>query len=473
VVVGSGPNGLAAAITIAREKKAVLLLEAGETVGGGMRTRELTLPGFRHDVCSAIHPLALASPFFRSLDLAPYGLEWIHPPVPLAHPLDNDNAVLLERSIEDTARGLDRDGASYQQLFAPMVRNWVGLLGDLLKPLGPPAHPLQLIRFSLLALRSARSVVQSRFKDTRARALFAGNSCHSILPLERMSSGAFGLMMTMLGHAVGWPMARGGSQAIAEALASYFLSQGGEIALATRILSIDDLPKAAVTLFDVSPRDFARITGDRLPNNYRKRLETHCHGPGVFKVDWALDGPIPWNDKACLKAGTLHLGGTFQEIAAGEQEVWQGIPPGKPFVLLSQPSLFDQTRAPSGKHTAWAYCHVPNGCTKDMTTAIEDQVERFAPGFRDRIEATQTMSPARMEEYNANYIGGDIVGGVQDFRELFLRPFGRWVAYSTPAKGLYLCSSSMPPGGGVHGMCGHLASRKALREIFGFTSDKS
>jgi phytoene dehydrogenase-like protein len=462
VVVGSGPNGLAAAITMAREKRSVLLLEAGETVGGGTRTRELTLPGFHHDVCAAIHPLGLASPFFRSLDLATYGLEWIHPPIPLAHPLDNDEAVLLGRSIEDTARGLGNDGYPYRRLMGPLVQHWEGLVEDLLKPLGFPAHPLTSLPFSLKGILSARAVADQWFGEKRARALFAGNACHSILPLENISSGAFGLILSILGHAVGWPLARGGSQVLAEALASCLISLGGEIALNTRVSSIRDLPRSRAVFFDVSPLQMERIAGDRFPADYRRRLRRHRHGPGVFKIDWALDGPIPWKDSACLKVGTLHLGGTFEEIAASERQVWRGVAPKRPFVLLSQPSLFDATRAPEGMHTAWAYCHVPNGCNVDMTDAIENQVERFAPGFKGRIKAKHTMSPALMEEYNANYIGGDIVGGVQSFRRLFLRPLGRWEAYSTPVKDIYICSASMPPGGGVHGMCGHLAAKKAL-----------
>ena len=469
-MVGSGPNGLAAAITIARENRSVLLLEAGETIGGGTRTKDLTLPGFRHDVCAAIHPLALASPFLRSLDLASYGLEWIHPPVPLAHPLDNEKAILLHRSLETTAKGLGRDGNSYGRLMEPFVRDWDHLVHDLLRPLSLPAHPGTFIGFSLKGLQSARSVAEQWFKDRRAKALFAGNACHSILPLESMSSGAFGLMLSMLGHAVGWPMAKGGSQVIADALASHFLSLGGAIAVNTPVLSLSDLPTARATLFDISPRQLEQIAGNLFPAHYREQLKTHRHGSGVFKVDWALDGPIPWKDPYCLQAGTLHLGGTLEEAAASERLVWQGVVPERPFVLLSQPSLFDPTRAPFGMHTAWAYCHVPNSCTVDMTDAIEDQVDRFAPGFRDRIKAKHSMSPAHMEEYNANYIGGDIVGGIQSLRELFLRPLGRWQAYTTPVKDIYICSASMPPGGGVHGMCGHLAAKQALIKVLGSKS---
>jgi phytoene dehydrogenase-like protein len=465
VVVGSGPNGLAAAITLARMERSVLLIEGSETIGGGARTQELTLPGFHHDVCSAIHPLALASPFFRSLDLAAHGLEWIHPPVPVAHPLDNGRAVLLHRSIEMTAEGLGEDGDAYRRLIGPPVRNWEKLIRDLLRPLGVPRHPLALLRFGPLALRSAAGLARSRFSGQMARALFAGNACHSILPLERASTAAFGLMLSMLGHGVGWPIARGGSQAISNALASYLTSLGGTIRIGEPVSALDDLPKARTILFDVTPRQLDAIAGHRLPASYRKQLESHRYGSGVFKIDWALDAPIPWNDPACLRVGTLHIGGTLEEIAAGENAVGRGVVPERPFVLLSQPSLFDPGRAPKGMHTAWAYCHVPNGSSVDMTDAIEAQVGRFAGGFRDRIVARHVMSPADMEVYNPNYVGGDILGGTQGFRELFVRPLGRWRAYATPAKGLYICSSSMPPGGGVHGMCGYLAAKRALKDI--------
>lgn len=465
VVVGSGPNGLAAAITIAREGLSVLVLEAKDTVGGGTRTEELTLPHVLHDVCSAIHPLALASPFFRSLDLDAHGLEWIHPPVPLAHPLDNEPAVLLQRSLEATAQDLDQDANRYHRLIGPLVRNWDQLVPELLKPLGIPRNPFLLFRFGARAMRSSGRLAQSWFTGRRAQALFAGNSAHAIFPLQYPSSAGFGLMLCMSAHAVGWPIAKGGSRSIAEALSSYFLSLGGKIMVRRPVLSMRDLPSARAVLFDVTPRQLARIVGSAFPTGYLKRLRRHRYGSGVFKVDWAIDGPIPWQDHRCLKAGTLHLGGTLEEVANAELDVWRGVIPEKPFVLLSQPSLFDSTRAPQGQHTAWAYCHVPNGCTEDMTQRIETQVERFAPGFRSRVMARHTMSPSEMEAYNDNYIGGDIAGGVQSFRQLFVRPLGRWSAYSTPLRGLYMCSSSMPPGGGVHGMCGHLAANLALKEV--------
>jgi phytoene dehydrogenase-like protein len=465
VVVGSGPNGLAAAITIAQEGRSVLLLEAKDTIGGGTRTEELTLPGFRHDVCSAIHPLALTSPFFRSLDLGAHGLEWIHPPAPLAHPLDDGSAVLLERSLEATAEGLGQDADRYRRLIGPAVRDWDELIPDLLKPLRIPSNPFPLLRFGLHAMRSGVGLARAWFKGGKAQALFAGNSAHAIFPLQHPSSAGFGLMLSMSGHAVGWPIARGGSQAIADALASYFLSLGGEIRAESPVSSMSDLPAAKAILFDVTPKQLARIAGSILPPYYRERLERHHYGSGVFKVDWALNGPIPWKDPRCSQAGTLHLGGTLEEVAAAELDVWRGVLPEKPFVLMSQPSLFDSSRAPDGMHTAWGYCHVPNGCSVDMTHRIEAQVERFAPGFRSRVLAKHTMFPAEMEAYNANYVGGNITGGVQSFWQLFVRPLGRWGAYSTPVRGLYVCSSSMPPGAGVHGMCGHLAAKLALKEV--------
>ncbi len=466
IVVGSGPNGLAAGITLARARKSVLLIEAKNTVGGGTRTRGLTLPGFLHDVCAAVHPLALASPFFRSLDLEKHGLSWIHPPVQVAHPLDDQSAVLLHRSIDKTADELGSDAEAYRKLIGPSVEDWDKLMHDLLKPLGFPKYPRALLGFGPRAILSAVTLTRRWFAGIRARALFAGNSAHSIMPLDAASTAAFGLMLSILGHAVGWPLARGGSQTIADALASYLKSLGGTISVGTPVESYRDLPSSRVVLFDVTPRQLLRIAGSMFPEAYRHRLEQHRYGPGVFKVDWALDAPIPWRDPACLLAGTLHLGGTFEEIAESELLVSKGSVPHKPMVLLSQPTLFDPTRAPEGKHTAWAYCHVPNGCLTDMTARIENQIERFAPGFRDRIIARSVMSPRDMEEYNPNYVGGDIAGGMQRFRELFLAPLGRLRAYSTPVKGIYLCSSSMPPGAGVHGMCGFLAAERALAESF-------
>ncbi len=465
VVVGSGPNGLAAAITIAQTGRSVLVIEAKHTIGGGTRTEELTLPGFCHDVCSAVHPLALTSPFFRTLDLAAHGLEWVHPPVPLAHPLDDGAAVLLERSLEATSQALGQDAERYHRLIGPFVRDWDELVTELLKPLGIPRNPFPVLRFGPHAMRSAVGLAKSWFKGVKARALFAGNAAHAIFPLQHPSSAGFGLMLCMSSHAVGWPIARGGSKAISDALAAYLVSLGGEINTETPVSSMRDLPQARCILFDVTPKQLAQIAGARFPPDYLRRLLRHRYGAGVFKVDWALDGPIPWRDPRCLQAGTLHLGGTLEEVAAAELEVWRGVVPQKPFVLFSQPTLFDSSRAPHGQHIAWGYCHVPNGCSLDMTQRIEAQVERFAPGFQSRVLARHTMSPDEMEAYNANYIGGDITGGVQSFLQLFVRPLGRWSAYSTPVRGIYLCSSSMPPGGGVHGMCGHFAAKLALKEM--------
>ncbi|MFQ5614734.1 MAG: phytoene desaturase family protein [Anaerolineae bacterium] len=467
VVVGSGPNGLAAAITLAQAGWAVLVLEAGETVGGGARSAGLTLPGFTHDVCSAIHPLGIGSPFFRALPLAEHGLAWIQPPLPLAHPLDDGTAVLLERSVEATGEALGRDAAAYRRLMAPLVGDWDRLAGDLLGPLPlPPRHPLTLARFGLKAIRSARGLAEGRFKAERARALFAGLAAHSLMPLEQPLTAAFGLILGLLGHATGWPLPRGGSQSISNALAGYLRSLGGEIVTGAPVASVDDLPPARAVLFDVTPRQLARIAGPHLPNRYRRRLMAYRYGPGAFKVDWALDGPIPWRAEACARAGTVHLGGSLAEIAAAERATWRGQHPERPYVLVAQQSLFDPTRAPEGKHTAWAYCHVPNGSTFDMTARIEAQLERFAPGFKDRVLSRSVKSPRQLERYNANYIGGDINGGVQDLRQLFARPTLRLRPYSTPNKRLFICSSSTPPGGGVHGMCGYHAARTALRRAW-------
>ncbi len=465
VVVGSGPNGLAAAITIASAGRSVLVMEAGRTIGGGIRTRELTLPGFNHDVCAAIHPLGLASPFFRSLDLESYGLEWIHPDVPLAHPLDNEEAVLLHRSVGETAKGLGFDEEAYLRLIAPFVRDWKELVYELLKPLGAPRHVVPLLKFGPLAMRSAVGLAMKRFRGHRARAMFAGNSAHSILPLARPSTAAFGLMMSIMGHAVGWPIAAKGSQSIAKAMSLMLKSMGGEIWVNSPVNSLSDAPASRVILFDVTPRQLYEIVGEQFPPGYRERLRLKRSGPGVFKLDWALNAPIPWSDNNCARAATVHIGPTLEDISASESDVWFGATPQKPFVLLAQPTLFDPSRAPVGKHIAWAYCHVPNASEVDMTQRIEDQIERFAPGFRDTIIARHIMAPKDMQAYNPNYIGGDIAGGIQSFEELFVLPLGRIRAYSTPSKGIYICSSSMPPGGGAHGMCGHLAAKRAIKDL--------
>ncbi len=473
VVVGAGPNGLAAAITLARAGRSVLVFEARETVGGGCRSGELTLPGYVHDICSAIHPLALGSPFFRTIPFEDYGLDWIQPPAALAHPLPDGTAALLERSIAATGAYLGEDADAYRRLIAPLAADWDILADGSLGPLRPihqALHPfasLVLARFGLAALASARGLAERRFRSEQARALFAGISAHAMLPLEHPITAGFGLLLATSAHAVGWPIPRGGSQRIVDALADYLRSLGGEIVTGVEVKALDALPSARAILCDITPRQLLRIAGDRLPDGYRRRLEGYRYGPGVFKLDLALDGPIPWQAAECVQAGTVHVGGTLAEIAASERAVWRGVIPEQPFVLLAQQSLFDPTRAPQGKQTVWAYCHVPSGSTCDMTERIEAQIERFAPGFRDRILARHTMNASEMEQYNANYIGGDINGGVQDLRQFFTRPLPTLdIAnpYATPVRGLYLCSSSTPPGGGVHGMCGYFAAQAALRE---------
>ncbi len=462
IVVGSGPNGLAAAITLAREGWAVTVREAQPTVGGGARSAELTLPGFLHDVCSAVYPLGIASPFFSTLPLAEHGLAWIQPSAPLAHPFDDGTAAVLERSICLTAETLGPDAAAYRGLMEPLVADWNRLAGEILGPLRVPRHPLALVRFGLLAVRSAVGLAEAAFRGERARALFGGLAAHSMLPLDQPITAAFGLVLGILGHAVGWPLALGGAQTVADALASCLRSLGGEIATGSPVESLEALPRARAVLLDVTPRQLVRIAASRLPSWYRRRLTGYRYGPGAFKMDWALDGPIPWKAEECGRAGTVHLGGSLGEIADSERTVWREAHPERPFVLLVQPSLFDPTRAPTGKHTAWAYCHVPNGSTFDMAGRIENQIERFAPGFKDMVLARSVMPPAALERHNANFVGGDINGGVQDLRQLFARPTARLVPYSTPVEGLFLCSASTPPGGGVHGMCGYHAARAAL-----------
>ena len=463
VVVGSGPNGLAAAITLARDGRSVLVLEARETVGGGMRSAELTLPGFVHDVCAAIMPTGTVSPFLHTLPLADHGVEWVHPPAALAHPLNGGSAVVVERSVEATAEALGEDAAAYRRVVKPLVNDSDKLARDLLGPLHVPRHPLALLRLGPLALFPASRLARILFRGERARAIFAGMAAHSIMPLERPLTASFGLFFSVLAHAVGWPIVRGGSQRLADGLASYLRSLGGEIVAGCPVESLDELPSARVVMLDVTPKKALDIAGHRFPPRYRRQLEKFRYGPGVFKLDLALDGPIPWAAEECTRAATVHLGGTLEEIAAAERAVSRGEHPEKPFVLLAQQTLFDPTRAPEGQHTLWAYCHVPSRSSIDMTGRIEAQIERFAPGFRERILARSTHTAVEMERYNPNYVGGDINSGVQDWRQFFTRPTTRWVPYSTPAEGIFLCSSSTPPGGGVHGMCGYHAARAALK----------
>ena len=458
VVVGAGPNGLSAAITLARAGRSVLVLEAKETIGGGARTAALTLPGFRHDTCSAIHPTAILSPFFRAL---PLDVSWIDPPFAIAHPLDDGRVAILERSIDATAVRFGSDAGAYRKLIAPLARE--ALFEEILRPMRPPVrHPLLMARFGLYGIRSALSVAK-RFRDEPARALFAGCAAHSILPLDRTGTGAIGVFFLISGHLTGWPLAKGGSQAIPDALAATLRSFGGEIRTSTAVSSMRDIPPCRAVVFDVTPRQLASIAGDELPAGYIRRLRKFRYGSGVFKIDWALDGPIPWRAADCAGAATVHLGGTFEDIARYEAEVWRGERGERPFVLVAQQSLFDPTRAPEGKQTAWAYCHVPNGSTEDMTEKIERQLERFAPGFRDRILGKHTINTAEFEIYNANLIGGDIAGGANTLDQVIARPVLRWNPYSTPNPRIFLGSSSTPPGGGVHGMCGHLAARAVLR----------
>jgi phytoene dehydrogenase-like protein len=466
IVVGAGPNGLAAAVELARAGRHVRLYEQSGRVGGGARSAELTLPGFVHDICSAVHPMGVASPFFRSLPLGQHGLEWIQPPTPLAHPFDDGTAALLERSVEATGETLDAaDRHAYRSLTAPFVDSWERLFADALAPPHVPCHPVLLARFGLRAMWPALALAKAWFSGERAPALFAGVAAHTLEPLTRVPTAAFGMMLAVAGHAVGWPIARGGSQRIADALASLLRRHGGEILTGTAVRSLAELPHASAYLLDLTPRQVLRVAEDRLPPAYRSRLARYRYGPGVFKIDWALSDPIPWQARGCARAGTVHLGGSAGEIAAASAAAWEGRLESKPFVLLAQPSLFDDRRAPPGRHVAWAYCHVPRGSDADMTAAIEMQVERFAPGFRDTILARHTMTPVELERHNPNVVGGDINGGVQDLWQLFTRPVVSLNPYKTPAPGVYICSSSTPPGGAVHGLCGYYAARAALRGL--------
>jgi len=468
IVVGSGPNGLAAAITLARAGRSVVVYEAKATIGGGMRSGELTLPGFVHDICSTVQGTSTASPFFRDLDLARFGVELIDPPAPLAHPLDGGRVAVLEPSVADTATGLGDDGAAYRRLMGPLVRDADKVMDLVLGPIfRTPRHPIAAARFGLPALRSAVGLARSRFKGDAARALLGGVSAHSMLELDRPVTASFGLVLAITAHAYGWPVVRGGTQRLADGLADELRSLGGEIVTDHPVTSLADLPPARANLFDTSPRALAAIAAGRLPGGYRRRLEGFRYGPGIVKVDWALSEPIPWQAEGAARAGTVHVGGSLDEIRFAEAEVHRGRHPERPFVLVVQPSRFDPSRAPDGRHTGWAYCHVPSGSTVDMSARIEAQVERFAPGFRDTILARSVRLPAEIEADNANYIGGDINGGLQDLRQLFTRPVARLDPYSTPSRGIYLCSSSTPPGGGVHGMCGVWAARSVLRREFG------
>jgi phytoene dehydrogenase-like protein len=464
VVIGSGPNGLSAAITMAQHGKSVVVYEAQEEIGGGVRSAEMTLPGYTHDVCSSVYPLGIGSPFFSALPLAHHGLEWIQPPAAVAHPFDDGTAMILERAVDKTAAELGADEPAYRTLMAPLVAAWDGLATDLLGPLRLPCQPGKLLRFGMLAIQPGRRLAEGRFKTERAKGLFAGLVAHSMLPLEYWGSAAFGLVLAISGHSVGWPLARGGSQKLTDALAGYLLSLGGEIVARRSVQKLDELPPARVVLCDVTPRQLLTIAGENFSQSYRRKLAGYRYGMGAFKMDWALSGPMPWKARECARAATVHLGGTLAEIAFSERSAWRGEHVEKPFVLLVQPSLFDPSRAPEGKHTLWGYCHVPNGSIFDMTERIEKQIERFAPGFGDLVIRRSVMSPRELEKRNPNLVGGDINGGAAILSQLFFRPTVKM--YRTSVKGLYLCSASTPPGGGVHGMCGHFAALQALKDRF-------
>lgn len=465
VVVGSGPNGLAAAIALARKGLTVLVAEGSDTLGGGCRSAELTLPGFVHDVCSAVYPMGASSPFLRELPLEQHGLRWVHPEVLLAHPLDDGTAGVLRNTVADTAAGLGDDADAYRDLMGPLVRAADDLLGDLLGPFRLPRHPFAALRFGRAALRSGKGFAEAYFRTEKARALWAGSAAHAVIPLDQRPGAAIALMLTIAGHARGWPVVAGGSQKLADALLSYFRSLGGEVETGRWVTSVDDLPPAKAVLLDVTPRQLVAMAGHRLPESYQRRLGKFRYGPGVFKVDWALSGPVPWTNPECRRAGTVHLGGTLDEVAASERAAFDGRHVERPFVLYVQPGVCDPSRAPAGQHTGWGYCHVPHGSTEDMTERVEAQVERFAPGFRSLILARHVRGPAAWEAYNPNYVGGDIGGGVVDLGQLFTRPVARWDPYSTPDPQLFLCSSSTPPGGGVHGMCGYWAARSVMKRL--------
>jgi phytoene dehydrogenase-like protein len=467
VVVGAGPNGLAAAVELARNGLSVCVMEAAATIGGGTRTLEVTEPGFRHDVCSAIHPMGMVSPFFRAIDLERWGLQWIEPEIALAHPLDDGPPALYWASLERTIDALPAaDREAYRRLMEPLAELAEIILEGMLRPIRIPSHPLAMARFGFHAVRSCVAVAEGHFRTDAARALFAGACAHSVMPLDRPGTAAFGIALMLAGHAGGWPLARGGSQSIADALEACLRFHGGEIRTGVRVRTLADVPRCRAVLFDLSPWQIARIAGSELPSRYRRSLERFRHGPGSFKIDWALSEPIPWKDKALRRAGTVHLGGTLEEIAAGEAAAWRGTHPRNPFVLIAQQSLFDASRAPKGMHTGWGYCHVPHASDRDMTEVVERQVERFAPGFRDVVVARSVRTALDLEAYNPAMIGGDIGGGANTLWQLVARPAPRLDPYSTPNPRLFVCSSSTPPGGGVHGMCGYLAAKSALRRRF-------
>jgi phytoene dehydrogenase-like protein len=462
-VIGAGPNGLSAAIVLSQAGLQVDVLEAESTAGGAARVMELTLPGFLHDFGSAVYPLGIGSPFFSSLPLAEHGLEWLHSPAPIAHPLDDGSAVVLERSLKTAPDWLGRDGVIWRKLLQPYVERWSEFAPEVLHPVPfMPKHPWLLARFGASALLPATTVAR-RFRGERAQALFAGMAAHSFLSLRQPLSAAFGILMAVSAHAVGWPVARGGSQALTDALCGHLSTLGARVKTSSRVENLAGLTGYDLTLCDVTPRQLIKLAGDRLSNAYKRSLQSYRYGPGVFKVDYALNHPVPWKASECLRAATVHLGGSLSEIAESEQTVSEGRHAERPFVLFVQPSLFDASRAPHGKHTAWAYCHVPNGSKIDMLPRLENQVERFAPGFRDCVLARRVSTPADLHGQDANLVGGDISGGAMDMRQFLSRP--TWRHYCTSARDIYICSSSTPPGGGVHGMCGFHAAKTALRRL--------
>lgn len=466
VIIGAGPNGLTAGVLLARAGLSVLVLEAAETPGGGCQSAELTLPGYVHDICSAIHPMAMLSPVFAEIGLEHHGVEWAWSDLPLAHPLPDGDVAVLRRSLGETAAGLGADGGAWERLLQPFAEE--RFIASLLQPIWSFAAQslLQKARFGLLGLKSCEDLIRARFRGPQASALFAGCAAHSVMGLDRRGTASFGLMLALSAHVAGWPCARGGSQQITRALVRALEAQGGVLQTGTRITRIHDIPDARAILFDLNPRQVAAICADALPTRYREQLTRFAHGPGVFKLDWALDRPIPWRNRDCARAATVHVGGAFEEILRSESEVMAGRAPSHPFVLVAQPSLVDSSRSPAGKHTGWAYCHVPNGCTVDMTDRIEAALERFAPGFRDCIISRHRLGPAQLEAHNATMTGGDITGGRNDLRQILFRPVPRWDPYRTPNGRIFICSSSTPPGGGVHGMCGYHAARSALKNVF-------
>jgi phytoene dehydrogenase-like protein len=466
IVIGAGPNGLSAAIQLARQGLSVCVLEANSQIGGGARSEQLTLPNFIHDVCSAVHPMGFISPFFKTLPLQEHGLEWIESPLALVHPFDHEPAAFLSKSIQQTAENLGQDKQAYLDLMIPFIKNSETLLTEILKPMRISKHPILMARFGLAAIRSASELANSKFKTDRTKALFAGCAAHSMVSLNKIATASFGISLAMVAHIVGWPIIKGGSQKLADCLEIYFRSLGGEIETARKVESLNLLPAAKVILLALTPRQVASVAADQLPQKFRNRLLKFQYGPGIFKIDWALNGPIPWKDPACSRSATLHLGSSFDEILESESNAWTGKISTKPFVIFAQQSLFDSSRAPAGKHTAWGYCHVPCGSTVDMTERIENQIERYAPGFKDLILARHTFNSVQLQQHNENIVGGDIAGGANDLMQIIARPVLKWDPYSTPNPRIFICSSSTPPGGGVHGMCGYNAANSALKKVF-------